>query len=250
MSRLLLVALVPFATGCADAMMEHGAPRRPHDAIIVLGCPSEEDGSLSRCQLGRAGHAYALWKKGWTSAFIVSGAAVHTPYVEAEAIAMAMATLGVPADKIWLERDALHTDENVFYSMKLARKLGFEDLAIASNAGHAAFGCKMMISWGHPCVAQGMDIAELETFMPAFEPSLRRLRAPRVDGWVDLDEREERLYWDMGRSRPPSWLLYPLLASGAGYLPIAPEHQVPITWAERAHDLPPVPATPQTLGAR
>ncbi len=222
-----------FATGCADALLEHGPPAKPHDAVIVLGCPAEEDGSLSRCQLGRAGHAYSIWKKGWAKAFIVSGAAVHSPYVEAEAMAMAMALLGVPADKIWLETDALHTDENVYYSMKLARKLGFEDLAIASNGGHAAFACKMMLNWGHPCVGMALDVQELETFMPARFAELHALRARRVEAWMDLDEREERTYQDTGRSRLPSFVLYPLMAAGSGYLPIAPEHVVPTTWADR-----------------
>ncbi len=231
--RAGLVFLLPLTVGCADSLLERGPPARPHDAVIVLGCPSESDGSLTRCQLGRAGLAYSIWTKGWTKAFIVSGSAVHSPYVEAEALAMAMATLGVPADKIWLETDALHTDENVYYSMQLARKLGFVDLAIASNSAHAGFACSMMLSWGHACVGLALDVEELETFMPAREPELRALRARRVEGWVDLEDREERLYWDTGRSRPPSFLLYPLLASGAGYVPIAPEHVTPITWAER-----------------
>jgi vancomycin permeability regulator SanA len=220
--------------GCADALIQHGPPAKPYDAVIVLGCPTLEDGSLTRCQLGRAGHASALWSKGWAKAFIVSGAAVHTPYVEAEAIAMAMVELGVPADKIWLETDALHTDENVYYSMKLAKKLGFEDLAVASNGGHAAFACKMMMGWGHPCKALAMDIPELERIMPPHEAKLRAIRAHRVEDWVDLDDLEERMYWDTGRSRLPSFLLYPLLAGGSGYLPIAPTHLVPVTWSERA----------------
>jgi hypothetical protein len=101
--RFLLLMLF----GCGTARLElRTAPDKPFDVVIVPGCPSEDDGSLSRCQMARALWAARLWDLGWARHFITSGAAVHSPYVEAEAIAAAMAAAGVPANKIYLESNA------------------------------------------------------------------------------------------------------------------------------------------------
>src|SRR6202042_2960663 len=113
----------------------------------------KEDGSPSRCQVGRAGQAALLWREHWARHFIVSGSDVHTPYVEAEAIAQAMTVLGVPPERIVLERDALHSDENVYYAILVAKKRGFDRLAVASNGPIANGLCAIMVQWGHACSA-------------------------------------------------------------------------------------------------
>ena len=224
------------ATACAPShYLVTKKPAMPFDAVIVPGCPSEADGSPSFCQLGRAGEAALLWQRGWTTHFIVSGSAVHSPYVEAEAIAQAMTVLGVPPERIVLERDALHTDENVYYSLRVAEQLGFDTLAVASNEPFGSWMCSLMSSWGHTCSSIDMDIAGLQTFMPPFESRLHALRAPRVARWEPLDQRELRIAKTTGHARPPSYLYYPLYGT-IGRTPIAPEH-APITWEDRAAEL-------------
>lgn len=213
-----------------------GRPATPFDAVIVPGCPSEADGSPSFCQLGRAGQAALLWRRGWTTHFIVSGSAVHSPYVEAEAIAQAMTVLGVPPERIVLERDALHSDENVYYSMRIAEQLGLDKLAIASNEPMGSWMCGLMTSWGHACSSIDMDVPALRAFMPPFESRLHALRAPRVVNWEPLDEREARIAKITGHRRPPSYLYYPLYR-WLGRKPVAPEHDHSITWGERAAEL-------------
>jgi hypothetical protein len=211
-------------------------PAVPFDAVIVPGCPSEADGSPSFCQLGRAGEAALLWRHGWTTHFIVSGSAVHSPYVEAEAIAQAMTTLGVPPERIVLERDALHTDENVYYSLRVADELGFDKLAIASNEPFGSWMCGLMTSWGHTCSSIDMDVPALRKFMPAFDRQLHALRAPRVSNWEPLDHREARIAKITGHARPPSVLYYPL-HDWLARTPVAPEHAHAITWEERSMEL-------------
>ncbi len=232
----ILVACIE--TGCASEYLVRKPPAEPFDAVVVPGCPSEEDGSPSRCQMGRAGHAALLWRDGWAKYFIVSGSDVHSPYVEAEAIAQAMTLLGVPPERIVLERDALHTDENVYYSILLAKKRGFARIAIASNAAIAGLMCKMMVQWDYPCAAIGMDTDALERFLPPKEASLRALHARRVVPWERLSEREARIAKVNGYDRPPSFLLYPFYGwIGHSHRPIAPEHPDSITWAERLEEL-------------
>lgn len=229
---LSLCALV--LAGCDPTIyLIREAPKQPYDAVVVLGCPSEADGSPSRCTLGRAGQAALLWKHGYTKSFIVSGGAVHTPYVEAEAIAQAMTALDVPADRIYLEPDANHTDENVYYSMKVADALGQSRLAIASHGAHAAWACSLMVRWGRACGAFAMDEDELGAFLPPREQQLRALRARKVDGWLPLDEREARIREATGFSRPPSYLLYPMLGLGIEWKPRAIVAASPMTWSDR-----------------
>jgi hypothetical protein len=51
-ARILLFC---FFCGCGTSGLEmRGAPEHPFDVVIIPGCPSEDDGSLSRCQMSRA----------------------------------------------------------------------------------------------------------------------------------------------------------------------------------------------------
>jgi hypothetical protein len=213
-------------------------PREPFDVVVIPGCPSEMDGTPSYCQMGRAAQAALLWKDGWTRFFIVSGSDVHSPYVEAEAISQLMSSLGVPADRVFLERDALHTDENVYYSMLLAERLGLSSVAVASSEGAAEWMCEVMASWGHTCGAIGTNVGELSAYLPLHESELRRLRATRVQFWVDLPEREADIAKRNGVARPPSFLLYPFYRRiGQLHRPIAPAHPAPLTWRAREAEL-------------
>jgi hypothetical protein len=229
-ARLILIATL---VGCAPSKyLVTRPPAEPFDAVIIPGCPSLEDGSLSYCQLGRAGQAAVLWRHGWTRRFIVSGSDVHTPYVEAEAIAQAMTVLGVPTERIILERDALHSDENVYYSLLIAEKLDLGRLAIASNEPIGSWMCELMTSWGHACAAIDMDIPALKKLMPTYDAELRALRATRIAQWEPLTAREARIARMTGHSRPASYVYYPLYWL-VGHKPIAPAHPDPITWEER-----------------
>jgi hypothetical protein len=233
----VIVVAAWLLAGCASRYQVTRAPTVPFDAVIVPGCPSEEDGALSYCQIGRAGQAALLWRDAWTRNFIVSGSDVHTPYVEAEAIAQAMTALGVPPDRIVLERDALHSDENVYYSRILAKQLGFERLAVASNGFIASWMCGLLVDDGHSCAAIPMDLGLLQAYLPPYDTTLRALRAHRVDPWEPLDAREARIARANGHSRPPSFFFYPLHGwLGRSHTPIAPAHTTPITWEERLHE--------------
>jgi len=243
-ARVVGLALAAWLlAGCALSRYQvTHVPAEPYDAVIVPGCPSEEDGALSYCQIGRAGQAALLWQGAWTRNFIVSGSDVHTPYVEAEAIAQAMTTLGVPPERIVLERDALHSDENVYYSALLATRLGFQRLAIASNGAIASWLCGLLVEEGRSCAALPMDLGALNAYLPAHDAALRALRAHRVDPWEPLPARADRIARASGHGRPPSFVFYPLHGwLGSSHVPIAPAHPMPITWAERLHQYDTLP---------
>jgi hypothetical protein len=237
MRWLGLVAVILGTTvtpGCASRFdLRPDEPAR-FDAVIVPGCPSEDDGALSRCQMSRAVWASLLWQRGMAGAFIVSGAAVHSPYVEAEALAQAMAALGVPGDRIWLERDALHTDENMYFSLRIARALGLRRLAVASQHGHAAWGCQMLADWGQWCRALPVDLAAVVA--AGALPRLSPLRTPAEPRWQPLAVRERARAAQSGWRRPPSFILYPYIGylklNGQRWIPIVPAAvSPPTTWA-------------------
>jgi DUF218 domain len=214
--------MVLVLAGCAAGRFEvHGAPAEPFDVVIVPGCPNEEDGSLSRCQMGRALWAARLWELGWASHFITSGAAVHSPFVEAEALAEALAALGVPPDRIYLEPNALHTDENMYYSMQIAHVLGFARIAVASNG--ATIDCLMLEDWGQSCSAFTMNLAWVLRRALTSGAALDRIRTRRARGYIPLVERERAIALESGRHRPPSFLLYP----GLGFMRTNGERWIP-----------------------
>ena len=105
----------------------------PHDAIELLGCPSNTDGTPSTCQTARADLAVGLWDAGYASNFIVSGAATHNQWVEADALAQLLEQRGVQAKQIFRDLRAMHTDENLYYSDKIMEAQGWSSAIVVSE---------------------------------------------------------------------------------------------------------------------
>jgi hypothetical protein len=111
--------------------------KKAHDAIMVLGCPNNSDGSAATCQTKRADIAVALSKAGYANRFIVSGAAVHNAYVEADTLAMLLVARGIPSANIMKEPKANHTDENIYYSSRIMLDHGWTTaLVVSDDPGH------------------------------------------------------------------------------------------------------------------
>src|ERR1043165_4129362 len=104
----------------------------PSDVIIVPGCPYDgKDWSLP--MKGRVIWASYLVNKGIAKNVIFSGGAVYTPYVEGKVMAIYAESLGVAKEKIFVEDKAEHSTENIYYSYMMAKKLGFNKIAVASD---------------------------------------------------------------------------------------------------------------------
>jgi hypothetical protein len=106
--------------------------KEPYDIVIVPGVPLE-NGKWSYTMKGRVCWSKYLYDKGITKNVIYSGAACYSPYTEAEVMAMYAEKLGIPKEHIFTETKAEHSTENVYYSYKKARKLGFNRIALASD---------------------------------------------------------------------------------------------------------------------
>lgn len=103
-----------------------------YDIVIVPGIPFE-NGKWDRIMKGRVYWAKFLYDKGIARNVMFSGSAVHTPYYESKIMALYAAAIGIPKENIYIETAAEHSVENIYYSYKKARKLGFEKIAVASD---------------------------------------------------------------------------------------------------------------------
>ncbi len=103
-----------------------------YDAVIVPGVPFYEP-EWDKPMLMRVVWAVHLYKRGLTKNIIMSGSAVYTPYVEAAIMKQYAIALGVPPEHIFVEGKAEHSTENIWYGFKMAKKLGFETVALCSD---------------------------------------------------------------------------------------------------------------------
>lgn len=128
---MILGALV--ASGCSSGKLYRRAlASKPYDVIIVPGVPFNGKNWDFKMK-GRVIWADYLIKKGIAKHVIFSGGAVYTPYVEAKVMALYAEALGTPKACIFTEEKAEHSTENVYYSYLMAKKLGFTNIALATD---------------------------------------------------------------------------------------------------------------------
>ena len=99
---------------------------RRYDAAIVLGCPCQNDGSLSPMQQRRMNKAIDLYKQQAYHLLIVSGGCVKNQYGEAaQMCAYAQQQTDVP---FIVEDQARNTYENFVYSADICRQKKCESI--------------------------------------------------------------------------------------------------------------------------
>ena len=127
---LLIVALL---IGSAFSASAKKRSDKQYDAIIVPGYPFTPNGKMNMIYKMRLHWAVELYNTGVTKNIIVSGGAVHTPFVEAEIYALYLKEMGVDPSDIHIESRAEHSLESVYYGMELAQELGYESVAVATD---------------------------------------------------------------------------------------------------------------------
>ncbi len=104
----------------------------PYDVIIVPGLPYDTARQNTLLKV-RMFWAKNLMDKGIAQNIIFSGAAVHTPWVEGKVMKMLADSMGISPNHTFYEDKAEHGNENIYYSCKLAKKLGFTKIALATD---------------------------------------------------------------------------------------------------------------------
>jgi hypothetical protein len=119
----------------ASSPAGRSAQGRTSEAVIVLGFPPRHDGRTTSVQRWRCRIAARSLDPGRSSVLIMTGAATRGRRSEAEVMAgYARDVLGVPAQQILLEEQALSTWDNIRYSLPLAEQSAA--IKIASDPFH------------------------------------------------------------------------------------------------------------------
>lgn len=117
---------------------ERAMDQAPYDAVIVPGFPHIKD-SMTVVVQNRVLWAWYLYSKGMVKNVIFSGGAVYSPYKEAEIMALYGIQLGIPREHVFIETQAEHSTENLYYSYKIAEHNGFKRVAVATDATQSSF---------------------------------------------------------------------------------------------------------------
>jgi uncharacterized SAM-binding protein YcdF (DUF218 family) len=133
----VFLALALLLTHCsfshyAKKSYEKAKAEKPYDVIIVPGVPYEKENTTTVMKM-RIFWAKQLYDSGFTKNIIFSGSAVYSPYVEGIAMKIIADTLGIPSDHTFAETKAEHSTENIYYSWKMAKEMGFKKIALASD---------------------------------------------------------------------------------------------------------------------
>jgi uncharacterized SAM-binding protein YcdF (DUF218 family) len=106
--------------------------------VLVLGYPSESDGSPNDVQKMRVETGVRAYQSNNCDRIVFSGAAVKNQIVEAKAMAQLADGLGIQSSQIELETHAKNTWENIKFSIPSLEK--YDRILIASDSLHAQRG--------------------------------------------------------------------------------------------------------------
>ncbi|MFT3747806.1 MAG: YdcF family protein [Agriterribacter sp.] len=127
-----LIAACTYSAKSSRRLLKEAEANAPYDAIVVPGIKFENN-RWDTVMKGRVYWSKFLFDKGIAKNIIYSGAAVYTPYYEAEIMAMYAEAIGIPKANIYTETKAEHSTENIYYGYKKALQLGFKKVALASD---------------------------------------------------------------------------------------------------------------------
>lgn len=154
------------------------AKQQTYDVIIVPGVPFYEKINWSRTMKARVYWSKFLFDNGIAKNIMYSGSAVYSPYYEARIMALYAEAIGIPKENIFIETKAEHSTENIYYSYKKSKKLGFKTVALASDP----FQTKQLKSYVRRKVSS--DI----TLIPIVFDTLRKMEPEMKDPVIDFQQ--------------------------------------------------------------
>ena len=110
--------------------------RQSFDAIIILGTPADGDGNPTPELLDRITEGVHEYERGVAPRILVTGAAAHNRFVEAEVMARVAEAQGVPASVIFTEPQAINTIQNACYSERILSAHGWRSAEVVSAESH------------------------------------------------------------------------------------------------------------------
>lgn len=110
--------------------------RKHFDAIIVLGAPTNPDGTIAPEVQARMEEGIREYKAGVGDHIIPSGGAAHNQFFEAHAMKEFAVSQGVPADAVIEEDQAKDTIQNIWFSHKIMEEHGWHSVEVVSSPSH------------------------------------------------------------------------------------------------------------------
>ena len=167
---------------------------KSYDIIVVPGVPLE-NGKWSATMKERIYWSKYLYDKGIAKNIMYSGSAVYSPYYEAQIMALYAEAIGIPKENVFIETKAEHSTENIYYSYKKAKKLGFNSIALASDP----FQTKMLRRFTRKIVSP--DVGLIPMVIDSLKAMVPKMTDPVIDyqqafmkNFVPLTERES--FWE------------------------------------------------------
>jgi hypothetical protein len=124
---------------------------------------------------GRVYWSKFLYDQGIAKNVMYSGSSVYTAYCEAEIMALYAEQIGIPKEHIFVETKAEHSTENIYYSYKKAKQLGFKTVALASDH----FQTKSLRRFTHKKVSP--DIGMIPWVLPIIKEMNPKMIDPEID---------------------------------------------------------------------
>lgn len=164
--------------------------QKPYDVIIVPGYPSDS-GKINPVLSERIRWAAYLYRNGYTKNIIFSGAAVYSPYVEANVMKLYAKQLNLPENILFTETKAEHTTENLYYSCLMAEELGFKKIGFASQTAHTSFMKAFPKRYGLTCDMLPAILDSLNTIPHQFE--FVNAQEAFVPNFISIEKRQSKI---------------------------------------------------------
>lgn len=107
-----------------------------YDTCLVLGCPTRDDGHLSRMQKSRMDVAIQLYQTHQVKTLILTGANVRNDFIEAEVMAAYAIAQGVKNADIILETKAVNTFDNFRFTARLCEQHHVHNIVVVTSQFH------------------------------------------------------------------------------------------------------------------
>src|SRR5882724_11823174 len=173
---LLTLVSCSFSQRASKKLFNEAATKQ-YDIIVVPGVPFE-NGKWDRVMKGRVYWSKYLFDKGIAKNIIYSGSAVYTPYYEGIIMSLYAAAIGVPKENIFTETKAEHSTENIYYSCKKAKLMGFKTVALASDP----FQTKTLRKFAHKKLNPDIGI------IPFVVDTLKIIEPSMIDPVIDYQQ--------------------------------------------------------------
>lgn len=189
---LIIGSLFTHCTFTHYAKKSYAAAKKekPYDVIIVPGVPYEGEKTTGVMKM-RLFWAKHLYDSGYAKNIIFSGSSVYSPYVEGVVLKIMADSLGIPPHRTFSETKAEHSTENVYYAWKMAKNMGFDKIALATDPFQAGMLRSFMKRYcpgmkAIPIIFDTMNIDEKK--LPDINP-----QSAFIENFVPITERES--FW-------------------------------------------------------